>query len=92
MPEHGGEPLIPFSGIFEQKLIDLPDDLQRKSVTKVGFSPSAFCIFHVHCINVLLWLDYSPFPEIIKTGFSDINLIYFFTAGPDEVAWCSLIF
>ncbi|CAA6668078.1 unnamed protein product [Spirodela intermedia] len=24
-------------------------------------------------------------PKIIKTGFSSINLIYFFTAGPDEV-------
>ena len=28
-------------------------------------------------------------PKIIKTAFSTIHLIYFFTAGPDEVkAWC----
>ena len=28
-------------------------------------------------------------PKIIKTGFAMVNLIYFFTAGPDEVkAWC----
>ncbi|CAN4085308.1 unnamed protein product [Withania somnifera] len=27
----------------------------------------------------------SCLPKIIKTGFSAINLIYFFTAGPDEV-------
>ncbi|KAK4768323.1 hypothetical protein SAY87_003464 [Trapa incisa] len=27
----------------------------------------------------------SPLPKIIKTGFAAINLIYFFTAGPDEV-------
>ncbi|KAF5742420.1 hypothetical protein HS088_TW09G00468 [Tripterygium wilfordii] len=27
----------------------------------------------------------SGLPKIIKTGFSAINLIYFFTAGPDEV-------
>ncbi|KAK1375576.1 hypothetical protein POM88_031769 [Heracleum sosnowskyi] len=27
----------------------------------------------------------SALPKIIKTGFSAINLIYFFTAGPDEV-------
>ncbi|KAK4572114.1 hypothetical protein RGQ29_030511 [Quercus rubra] len=27
----------------------------------------------------------SALPNIIKTGFSAINLIYFFTAGPDEV-------
>ena len=31
----------------------------------------------------------SVLPKIIKTGFSTIHLIYFFTAGPDEVkAWC----
>lgn len=23
---HGGEPIIPFSGIFENKLFDMPDD------------------------------------------------------------------
>jgi ribosome-binding ATPase YchF (GTP1/OBG family) len=27
----------------------------------------------------------SMIPKIIKTGFSAIHLIYFFTAGPDEV-------
>mmetsp|Transcript_16865 Transcript_16865/g.47101 ORF Transcript_16865/g.47101 Transcript_16865/m.47101 type:complete len:393 (-) Transcript_16865:222-1400(-) len=27
----------------------------------------------------------SALPKIIKTGFSALNLIYFFTAGPDEV-------
>ena len=28
-------------------------------------------------------------PKIVKTAFSTIHLIYFFTAGPDEVkAWC----
>lgn len=30
-------------------------------------------------------LCYSALPKIIKTGFTAINLIYFFTAGPDEV-------
>ena len=31
----------------------------------------------------------SVLPKIIKTGFATIHLIYFFTAGPDEVkAWC----
>ena len=29
----------------------------------------------------------SALPKIIKTGFSAINLIYFFTAGPDEVTF-----
>ncbi|KAJ9558192.1 hypothetical protein OSB04_012806 [Centaurea solstitialis] len=37
--------------------------------------------------NRYLDLDYcgSALPKIIKTGFSAINLIYFFTAGADEV-------
>ena len=26
MQEHGGELIIPFSGVFEQKLADMPDD------------------------------------------------------------------
>ncbi|XP_022994104.1 uncharacterized protein LOC111489932 [Cucurbita maxima] len=30
-------------------------------------------------------LKVSALPKIIKIGFSSINLIYFFTAGPDEV-------
>uniref|UniRef100_A0A7S4FYP3 Obg-like ATPase homolog n=1 Tax=Eutreptiella gymnastica TaxID=73025 RepID=A0A7S4FYP3_9EUGL len=31
----------------------------------------------------------SALPKIIKTAFSAVHLIYFFTAGPDEVkAWC----
>ncbi|XP_022954450.1 uncharacterized protein LOC111456714 [Cucurbita moschata] len=30
-------------------------------------------------------LKASAVPKIIKIGFSSINLIYFFTAGPDEV-------
>lgn len=31
----------------------------------------------------------SAIPKIIKTGFAAINLIYFFTAGPDEVLYFS---
>jgi len=31
----------------------------------------------------------SALPKIIKTAFTQVHLIYFFTAGPDEVkAWC----
>lgn len=28
----------------------------------------------------------SALPKIIKTGFNAVHLIYFFTAGPDEVS------
>ncbi|EFJ11869.1 hypothetical protein SELMODRAFT_234816 [Selaginella moellendorffii] len=56
--EHGGDPLIPFSGVLEQRLADAPSDEAAVQ---------------------------SALPKIIKTGFAAINLIYFFTAGPDEV-------
>jgi len=42
--------------------------------------------------NKWIWLFFvchSALPKIIKTGFSAINLIYFFTAGPDEVMFLS---
>lgn len=46
------------------------------------------------CMMLSISFCYSALPKIIKTGFSAINLIYFFTAGPDEVfifnAWLFL--
>ncbi|CAH2034545.1 unnamed protein product [Thlaspi arvense] len=63
--EHGGDTMIPFSGVFERSLADmLPDEAAK------------------YCEENKLQ---SALPRIIKTGFSAINLIYFFTAGPDEV-------
>ena len=38
----------------------------------------------------IIFLYYSALPKIIKTGFAAINLIYFFTAGPDEVFYIFL--
>jgi obg-like ATPase 1 len=63
--EHGGGALIPFSGVLEQKLADMPADEAQ-----------------VYCKEKEL---ISALPKIIKTGFAAINLIYFFTAGADEV-------
>ena len=62
---HGGEPIIPFSGAYEARLFDMPDDEKAKAVEEAG-APSAL-------------------PKIIQTGFKAIQLIYFFTAGDDEV-------
>ncbi|CAN8313713.1 unnamed protein product [Cochlearia groenlandica] len=63
--EHGGDTMIPFSGVFERSLTDmLPDEAAK------------------YCEENKIQ---SALPRIIKTGFSAINLIYFFTAGPDEV-------
>lgn len=63
--EHGGDIVIPFCGLLEQKFVDMPSDEAA-----------------VYCKENQLQ---SALPKIIKTGFSAINLIYFFTAGPDEV-------
>ncbi|WRX27157.1 GTP binding domain - like 10 [Theobroma cacao] len=63
--EHGGEPIIPFSGVFERNLVDMESEEAAK-----------------YCEENKLQ---SALPKIIKTGFSAINLIYFFTAGADEV-------
>ncbi|KAJ9528563.1 hypothetical protein QJQ45_020462 [Haematococcus lacustris] len=73
---HGNEPLIPFSGIYENQasnrwwgshsdLVDLPDDEKARVEAEAG-APSAL-------------------PKIITQGFKAIQLIYFFTAGADEV-------
>lgn len=63
--EHGGDPMIPFSGALEQALFDMPEDEQQ-----------AYCKEH-EIVSAL--------PKIIVQGFRAVNLIYFFTAGPDEV-------
>lgn len=61
----GGDPIIPFSGVLEAKLADMPED-EEAQYCKANETMSAL-------------------PKIIKTGFSAIHLIYFFTCGPDEV-------
>jgi obg-like ATPase 1 len=63
--EHGGEPIIPFSGTFEAKLVEMPDDERDKFCKEAGAT--------------------SALDKIVTTGFRAIQLIYFFTAGPDEV-------
>jgi obg-like ATPase 1 len=62
---HGGEPIIPFSGAFENKVFEMPEDEKAKYCAQVG--------------------GISALPKIITTGFKAIHLIYFFTAGEDEV-------
>jgi len=42
--EHGGEPIIPFSGILESKLFDMPDDEKAAYLKEVCCMPSLdFC-------------------------------------------------
>jgi len=62
---HGGDPIIPFSGAFENEAHDLPEDQKEEWYKQQGAT--------------------SALSKIITTGFKAIHLIYFFTAGHDEV-------
>ncbi|GBF92492.1 obg-like ATPase [Raphidocelis subcapitata] len=66
--EHGGDPIIPFSGAFENSWVELEDDAEAQK---------KFAEEHEGATSAL--------PKIITTGFKAIHLIYFFTAGADEV-------
>jgi len=64
-----GATIIPLSGAFEQKLMDMETDEERKAY-----------IEETKCSPAL--------EKIIVQGYKALQLIYFFTAGPDEVkAW-----
>lgn len=64
-----GATIIPLSGSFEQKLMDMETDEERKTY-----------IDETKCTSSL--------EKIILQGYKALQLIYFFTAGPDEVkAW-----
>lgn len=64
-----GATIIPLSGAFEQKLMDMETEEERKAY-----------IEETKCTPAL--------EKIIVQGYKALQLIYFFTAGPDEVkAW-----
>mmetsp|Transcript_13141 Transcript_13141/g.18929 ORF Transcript_13141/g.18929 Transcript_13141/m.18929 type:complete len:404 (-) Transcript_13141:648-1859(-) len=64
-----GEPIIPFSASQEAKLVDIEVNEGVEAVTKYCEKTKA----------------QSMLTRIIKLGFSTLQLIYFFTAGSDEV-------
>ena len=41
--EHGGEPIIPFSGILEAKIFDMPDDEKATYLKEVLLFPLRTC-------------------------------------------------
>jgi len=64
-----GATIIPFSGAFEQNLMEMESDEERKKYQE-----------ETKCTTSL--------EKIIVQGYKALQLIYFFTAGPDEVkAW-----
>mmetsp|Transcript_24687 Transcript_24687/g.61680 ORF Transcript_24687/g.61680 Transcript_24687/m.61680 type:complete len:401 (-) Transcript_24687:2150-3352(-) len=64
-----GEPLIPFSASFESKCLEIEEESGLEAVEK-------------YCQENEMK---SVLPKIIKLGYSVLNLMYFFTAGEDEV-------
>ncbi len=50
--EHGGEPIIPFSGILEAKIFDMPDDEKATYLKEVSVSPS--CLLHSQQVKAIL--------------------------------------
>lgn len=67
--QHSAEMIIPFSAKFEQKLIDLEVNQGKLAVEE-----------YVKEIGMS-----SALPKIVKMGYNTLHLIYFFTAGEDEV-------
>ncbi len=47
---HGGEPIIPFSGVFESKLVDMPEDERDKYCKEVCLTA---CATHIVLEEVL---------------------------------------
>jgi obg-like ATPase 1 len=69
--------LIPYSGAFENNLAMLQSDEEKAEYIKK--------LSEEHKPPVPLA---STLPKIIVTGYNALQLIYFFTGGPDEVrAW-----
>lgn len=69
--EHSGELIIPFSAKLEEKLVDIEANDGKEAAQQylAGLEPATS----------------SALPKIIKLGYKALKLIYFFTAGPDEV-------
>lgn len=74
-----GDVMIPFSGALEGKLGPLPQD-QHAEIIKEALETNKVPIPSTPITSIL--------PKIITTGYAALQLMYFFTAGPDEVrAW-----
>ena len=77
--EHSpGDQMIPFSGAIESRLGPLPP---AEHAAVIAESLESFSLPANPALTSIL-------PKIIVTGYAALNLMYFFTAGPDEVrAW-----
>lgn len=74
-----GDVMIPFSGVLEGKMGPLPQT-QHAEIIKEALESNKVPIPATPITSIL--------PKIITTGYSALQLMYFFTAGPGEVrAW-----
>lgn len=78
---HGGGQIIPFSGALESKLQDMGADAAG-DLDPVALEIHAQKLRDEYLKNEGM---VSALPKIIITAFKSVHLIYFFTAGPDEV-------
>ena len=67
--KHSGEPIIPFSAALEARLLDLEANEGNEAASS-----------YLKELGTASALD-----KIVKVGYKTLRLIYFFTAGPDEV-------
>lgn len=67
--KHSGELIIPFSAALELKLVDLEQNEGPEAAQA-----------YLRELGTTSALD-----KVVKTGYRGLRLIYFFTAGPDEV-------
>ena len=76
-----GDVMIPFSGALEAKLGPLPIS-EHEAIIKEALQS------HSMTLSSSAVIPSSVLPKIIVTGYAALQLMYFFTAGPDEVrAW-----
>lgn len=73
-----GDVMIPFSGSLEGKLGPLPVEEHAQIIQEA---------LETHKIPIPATLPTSILPKIITTGYSALQLMYFFTAGREVRAW-----
>lgn len=82
-----GAIIIPFSGVFENKIIEMEEPERKKymeevQATRLVLNNIIFIIINLYSIFI------SALDKIIVQGYKALQLQYFFTAGHGEVkAW-----
>lgn len=82
-----GAMIIPFSGVFENKIIEMEEPERKKYLEDVQATRLALYTI-VNISSIHFFFLSSALDKIIVQGYKALQLQYFFTAGHDEVkAW-----